>query len=133
MRVLGPTRSSRPGGHGPDPSADGTLTGTPVVGRSVSDNRSLDEFAGAAEEVDEPEDDAVASESGRVADDAGPEDDAASAVGADAGEVDDDTIDPATSTYTWSPAGGECAACGSSVEERWRDGDDLVCLDCKKW
>ncbi|MFC4448821.1 DUF7573 domain-containing protein [Halorussus aquaticus] len=45
--------------------------------------------------------------------------------------------DPAVSTYEWSPAGGECADCGASVERRWRaDGErdgGLVCADCKEW
>ncbi|MFC4552906.1 DUF7573 domain-containing protein, partial [Halorussus sp. GCM10023401] len=46
-------------------------------------------------------------------------------------------VEPAVSTYGWSPAGGECAACGEAVERRWRaDGEregDLVCEDCKDW
>ena len=52
-------------------------------------------------------------------------------------------------TYTSSPAGAPCAACGETVEKRWRAGeggvsgegesrgvddpDALVCPDCKEW
>ncbi len=53
----------------------------------------------------------------------------------DAETVED--VAPAVSTYRWSPAGGECADCGESVERRWRaDGERdgaLVCADCKEW
>jgi len=42
-------------------------------------------------------------------------------------------VDPAVSTYAWSPDGADCAACGAVVERRWRDGDELVCSDCKEW
>ena len=53
----------------------------------------------------------------------------------DAPTVED--VAPAVSTYRWSPAGGECADCGESVERRWRaDGERdgaLVCGDCKEW
>jgi len=50
---------------------------------------------------------------------------------ADADPLDD--VAPATATATWRPDGAACAACGSVVERRWRDGDDLVCGDCKEW
>lgn len=48
-----------------------------------------------------------------------------------------ESVEPAVSTYAWSPEGGTCADCGESVEKRWRaegqrDGD-LVCADCKEW
>lgn len=52
-------------------------------------------------------------------------------------------------TYTSSPDGAPCAACGETVEKRWRAGeggvsadgesggvddpDALVCPDCKAW
>ncbi|WP_121822881.1 DUF7573 domain-containing protein [Halostella salina] len=45
----------------------------------------------------------------------------------------DDTPNPATSTYRWSPDGTACPDCGDAVERRWRDGDRLVCADCKEW
>ncbi|WP_276299931.1 DUF7573 domain-containing protein [Halorussus lipolyticus] len=57
----------------------------------------------------------------------------------DSAESADDApdADPAVSTFDWSPAGGECADCGASVERRWRaDGErdgELVCADCKEW
>ncbi|RBI61589.1 hypothetical protein DMJ13_12855 [halophilic archaeon] len=41
--------------------------------------------------------------------------------------------DPATTTFAWSPDGAACARCGETVRRRWRDGDDVVCPDCKDW
>jgi hypothetical protein len=45
----------------------------------------------------------------------------------------DGTIEPATVIYAWTPEGGACPACGTAIERRWRDGDRLVCADCKDW
>ena len=45
----------------------------------------------------------------------------------------DDAVEPAVSTYAFSPDGATCAACGAVVEKRWRDDGDLVCPDCKQW
>lgn len=39
----------------------------------------------------------------------------------------------ALTTYEWTPGGVDCAECGRTVERRWRDGDALVCADCKSW
>ena len=39
----------------------------------------------------------------------------------------------AVSTADWRPGGATCADCGAAVERRWRDGDALVCVDCKEW
>lgn len=48
-----------------------------------------------------------------------------------------ESVEPASSTFAWSPEGGECADCGAAVERRWRaDGQKdggLVCADCKEW
>lgn len=44
-----------------------------------------------------------------------------------------DAVEAMAETVAWSPDGGECTACGGSVEERWRDGDEMVCGDCKAW
>ena len=46
---------------------------------------------------------------------------------------DDGAIDPPASSYVWNPGGAPCDACGTAVEERWRDGDGLVCAGCKEW
>jgi hypothetical protein len=86
----------------------------------MSGDRSLDEFAAGSTDGD------------------------ASATGTDAGgdeapdaTADDaaggDGVDPATSTYAWSPSGATCTSCGATVERRWRDDDALVCDDCKSW
>ena len=42
-------------------------------------------------------------------------------------------VEPARSTYAWSPDGATCAACGEQVEERWESEVGLVCVECKAW
>lgn len=42
-------------------------------------------------------------------------------------------VEPAVSTYDWTPTGADCEACGGAVEKRWRDDGRLVCADCKAW
>lgn len=44
-----------------------------------------------------------------------------------------DAVEPAASTYVRLPDGGACAACGETVERRWRGEQGLVCPDCKAW
>lgn len=48
-------------------------------------------------------------------------------------EEESDAVDPAESTYDWTPTGASCAACSATVERRWRDDEGLVCADCKSW
>jgi hypothetical protein len=79
----------------------------------MGSDRSLDEFVGGTRE-------------------------SSTADTADAGDSPDSeeigvTVEPAESTYSWSPAGATCASCGATVERRWRDEGDLVCADCKSW
>ena len=108
----------------------------------MSGNRSLDEFGGAGG----GEEDGVAPEpdsGGDPADDEGPADSATdTGVDGDGSDdaggsadpvVDGEPVDRPASTYRWSPDGDTCAACGETVEERWRDGEDLVCAGCKEW
>ncbi|GAA0248751.1 hypothetical protein ACFFQF_07230 [Haladaptatus pallidirubidus] len=45
----------------------------------------------------------------------------------------DADIEPALATYDWTPGGVACECCGESVERRWRDEDEMVCANCKKW
>ncbi|ELZ29612.1 hypothetical protein C475_01646 [Halosimplex carlsbadense 2-9-1] len=47
--------------------------------------------------------------------------------------VDPTTVEPAEATYAWSTDGDACAACGETVERRWRSEEGLVCPDCKEW
>lgn len=42
------------------------------------------------------------------------------------------------SDETWGPPtyqveAGSCAGCGAKSDRRWRDGEQLVCPDCKTW
>ncbi|TKR25429.1 DUF7573 domain-containing protein [Natronomonas salsuginis] len=55
------------------------------------------------------------------------------ATGRDGGDDPRHSVEPATSTYAWSPDGPVCADCGDAVDRRWRDGDRLVCAECKAW
>jgi hypothetical protein len=41
--------------------------------------------------------------------------------------------DPTRLTCAWTPDGADCEDCGTTVKRRWRDGDRLVCTDCKAW
>ncbi|MFB6070387.1 MAG: hypothetical protein ABEJ76_05125 [Halanaeroarchaeum sp.] len=36
-------------------------------------------------------------------------------------------------TAEFDPGGLECEACGAVVERRWRQGDAMVCGECKDW
>lgn len=50
-----------------------------------------------------------------------------------AGDGDGERVAQTVSTYTFTPEGAACAACGDEVRRRWRDDGDLVCEDCKRW
>ncbi|WP_424007077.1 DUF7573 domain-containing protein [Haloferax denitrificans] len=82
-------------------------------------NRSLDDFAaGDDESVDTPP----------SADEPADATDSADA-NADADSRDVSTL----ATYRWTPEPAACPQCGESVQKRWLDGDEYVCLDCKDW
>lgn len=106
----------------------------------VSDNRSLDEFL-SGDDGEPP-----AGAEGGPAGGTEPGGDVPEGTDGDAGACDASTgtdggrtegdpagVDPIAATYGWSPGGAACSACGAVVEERWRDGDGLVCADCKDW
>jgi len=44
-----------------------------------------------------------------------------------------EAVEPAVTTYAWSPEGAACAECGEVVERRWIQGGVLVCGACKSW
>ncbi|MFC6836714.1 DUF7573 domain-containing protein [Halomarina ordinaria] len=114
-------------------------------------DRSLDEFAAAdadaesdgANRDDSNRDDADCTSDARAGEASDPSSespDGETAVAADspvAAEVPDLPdglpLRPAVSTMDWTSGGAPCAACGTHVERRWRDGDGLVCADCKEW
>ena len=99
----------------------------------MPDNRSLDEFLAGDSEGDEPEDaPAEPAEGTPASDEAAPEPEEATPE-PDAEAAEDEPVEPMAVTVVWSADGGVCEACGSSVEERWRDGDAMVCGDCKAW
>jgi len=48
-------------------------------------------------------------------------------------EASTDAVEPAVTTYAWSPEGAPCAECGEVVERRWTQDGLLVCGACKCW
>lgn len=107
-------------------------------------NTSLDDFLGseasdpadgeAAESADAPEspESAEPTEPDQTPDaDDGP--DAADEAGDASDAAGDADPEPAVSTCDFAPDGAPCAACGETVERRWRDDRGLVCPDCKAW
>ena len=94
------------------------------------DDASLDAFIG------EPTDDSEGpADGGSDPDDADGADDAdgGATESTDAAAAEPTAVDSTPSTYAWDPAGVACADCGAVVERRWRDGDRLVCTECKAW
>jgi hypothetical protein len=75
----------------------------------------------------------------------GTDDTAGGSEDSDPTDTDATEADTPTYTYTSTPDGAECAACGAVVEKRWHAGeggaadapdldpDALVCPDCKTW
>lgn len=51
----------------------------------------------------------------------------------DAAATDQSDVTPATATAAWSPETTACEDCGGATAWRYRDGDALVCPDCKSW
>ncbi|WP_135365300.1 DUF7573 domain-containing protein [Halosimplex halophilum] len=118
------------------------------AGTGADDSDGAAETGGPDESTDatEPSDSDGEMAPERDGDDDSGGSDAETAVTAEAGEADEDggetadgvrvdppTVDPAESTYAWSRDGGTCAACGETVDRRWRSDEGLVCPDCKEW
>lgn len=108
----------------------GRLTAGLAVYPPVTGNRSLDEFGATEPSPESPDPEpgtttetAETDASGRTTDDPA----------AAETSTPTDGVEPVESTYDWTPGGAPCAVCGESVEERWRDADGLVCLECKVW
>lgn len=99
---------------------------------------SLDAFA-SSEESDADDAEAVEKVDAEENDETETTADADAEIDSDAetGDPERPAVEPAVSTYAWSPDGDACADCGESVAERWRaEGQrsgDLVCEDCKEW
>ncbi|QLH81462.1 DUF7573 domain-containing protein [Halosimplex pelagicum] len=103
-------------GDGPDESPDRS--------ESAADD-SVDTDDDDLEEAETSVDDETEVDTGGDDGETGDEDDGV--------RVDPTTVEPAEATYAWSGDGGTCAACGETVDRRWRSDDGLVCPDCKEW
>ena len=49
------------------------------------------------------------------------------------GDQPDGDQQAASGTYTFTPRGASCVACGDEVQRRWRAERGLVCAACKSW
>ncbi|MBC9986645.1 hypothetical protein E4P24_09730 [Haloferax sp. AS1] len=93
-------------------------------------NRSLDDFAGGDDgAADEPTAVDGAADEPTAVDGADDSPDAGDTNASDADDRDVSTL----ATYRWTPEPAACPQCGESVQKRWLDGDEYVCLDCKDW
>ena len=89
----------------------------------MAEETSLEDFLDAGDESEDKE------ESGASAGDdtTEPESEAPDS------EATTDAVEPAVTTYAWSPDGAACAECGEVVERRWTQDGNLVCGACKSW
>jgi hypothetical protein len=104
------------------PASGGNLTIRPLQFGAVTGNRSLDEFGADEDNSAEPETTGKPTQSS-----------AAPAAAESQSETQQAPVEPLAETFAWSAAGGDCAACGETVANRWRDGSALLCEDCKAW
>lgn len=110
----------------------------------MSDDASLTDFTGGGDDESDVEDAATERDEATRSADAEPSKDSEPIDGSERTEDSEPTETP-TYTYTSTPDGAECDACGEVVEERWHAGeggtdaesdlspDALVCPDCKEW
>lgn len=103
---------------------------------------SLDEFLSTDEASEDGNEGATGDDRADLGSEpeAGPEAEPSQDTGTDEGRPSDSEglppvgeVDPARSTFAWSPDGAACAECGERVEERWEADAGLVCVGCKSW
>lgn len=97
----------------------------------MGEDASLDDFLDGGEERE--------SDGGEAAEDAVSEPETDDDERSEAGDAtaaaspERETVEPAVTTYAWSPEGAACADCGEVVERRWEQDGQLVCGACKAW
>lgn len=83
-------------------------------------------------------------EDGEAADDGGADGDDADGAAADGTDAAAESatsdpaasapdVEPATTTYRWTPTGATCTVCGEQTQRCWGSAEGLVCPDCKEW
>ena len=101
----------------------------------MAEDASLDDFLdagnGSGSEGDGNGDGNGAVEDGTVETESGPADSGGSSEAVE--PTPSEAVEPAATTYAWSPEGAACAECGEVVERRWIQGGVLVCGACKSW
>lgn len=140
----------RPGGRGIVPLPPPSWRARPAASAGIHGYKTVaaqprrvpDEDASLSDFVDDDGAEADDDETGPSADDA-VADVAEAGVGADDAGVDVDdpattaapdesATEPAVPTATWNPDGA-CERCGATAPRRWREGDALVCAECRDW
>ncbi|AFK19724.1 hypothetical protein E6P09_01535 [Haloferax mediterranei ATCC 33500] len=99
-------------------------------------NRSLDDYFAEDDEETESTELSTADTDGEDDAEADSESDTVADMGSDTkgdAEADSENSVHTLATYRWNPDGTPCPQCGESVEKRWLDGDEYVCIDCKDW
>ena len=94
------------------------------------DDASLEDFLDSGEDADDESTTDADDDSAAEAADAD-EDTAADSTAST--DEDEAAVEPATTTYQWTPTGATCAVCGDQTERRWHSDEGLVCPDCKEW
>jgi hypothetical protein len=102
----------------------------PRVAARVPDDATLDEFLPDADERRDETGERSGGDGGGGDEDRGHGVDAEASDGVDAEAAGPE---PAVSTHRFHPDGRACADCGGTATRLWRDGDGLVCADCKQW
>ncbi|KAA9399632.1 hypothetical protein Har1130_00840 [Haloarcula sp. CBA1130] len=88
----------------------------------MGEDASLEDFVGSSESKDESESETSTGDDTAGTESQTPDSDASA-----------DTVEPAVTTYSWSPEGAACAECDEVVERRWMQDGQLVCGACKSW
>jgi len=88
----------------------------------MAEDASLDDFLDSSESEDEGGDGMSAGDGTAETEREAPDTEAST-----------DAVEPAVTTYAWSPEGAACAECGEVVERRWTQDGVLVCGACKSW
>ncbi|MFC6756422.1 MULTISPECIES: DUF7573 domain-containing protein [Haloarcula] len=105
----------------------------------MSEDASLDDFLGgesseqseADEEATGDDTEATVEAAESTAKTAADDTEATAETDTETAETDD--VEPAATTYAWSGEGTTCEGCGETVERRWQQDGELVCIECKDW
>ena len=100
----------------------------------MGEDTSLDDFLDG-ESGEQPAADEESTGEAESASEAGQAEEPATGGGAEPADATASSVDvePAATTYAWSDEGTTCDDCGETVERRWQQAGELVCVECKDW